>query len=170
MKVTARFMRARYNSLLKGENSMFSRQVIWIAAVLVVVAGMVIAQDQTPNQPGTVIKHVTVTQTSPASGKEMYTAYCATCHGTDGKGNGPAANALKNPPANLTTLSSSNGGKFPSLKISEAIRGDSTISAHGSKEMPVWGSLFWSMSHGHDTEVQQRIANLTDYIESLQAK
>jgi mono/diheme cytochrome c family protein len=149
---------------------MFTRHTIWIAVVLAAVAGRAVAQDQTPNQPGTVIKHVAVSQTSPASGKEMYTAYCAACHGTDGKGNGPAANALKNPPANLTTLSSSNGGKFPSMKVAGAIRGDSTISAHGSKEMPVWGSLFWAMSQGHDTEVQQRIANLTQYVESLQAK
>jgi hypothetical protein len=36
--------------------------------------------------------------------------------------------------------------------------------------MPVWGALFWSMSGGHEGEVQQRTANLSRYIESLQAK
>jgi hypothetical protein len=51
-----------------------------------------------------------------------------------------------------------------------AIRGDSDTPAHGSKDMPVWGSLFWNMSHGHEGEVQQRVANLTEYIESLQEK
>jgi hypothetical protein len=30
--------------------------------------------------------------------------------------------------------------------------------------------LFWSMSGGHETEVQQRIANLNKYMESLQKK
>lgn len=41
------------------------------------------------------IRHVPVKATSPASGPEMYTAYCAVCHGIDGTGKGPAAEALK---------------------------------------------------------------------------
>jgi mono/diheme cytochrome c family protein len=149
---------------------MFIKRMIWSIATMSLFMGLAVTQDQPQNQSGTVLKHVAVTATSPASGKEMYTAYCATCHGTYGKGNGPAASALKVPPADLTTLSSSNGGKFPSLKVAGAIRGDATISAHGSKEMPVWGTLFRNMSQGHESEVQQRIANLTKYVESLQAK
>jgi mono/diheme cytochrome c family protein len=100
----------------------------------------------------------------------MYTTYCAVCHGTDGKGGGPAATALKVPPTDLTNLSKSNGGKFPAMKVMSAISGQSAVPAHGSREMPVWGSLFWNMSHGHEGEVQQREANLTKYVESLQAK
>jgi hypothetical protein len=34
--------------------------------------------------------------------------------------------------------------------------------------MPVWGNVYRSMSRGHEAEVQQRISNLTHYIESLQ--
>jgi mono/diheme cytochrome c family protein len=100
----------------------------------------------------------------------MYTAYCAVCHGTDGKGGGPAASALKVPPNDLTLLSKNNGGKYPSMKVSSSIRNESAVPAHGSREMPVWGALFWSVSSGHETEVQQRVVNLTKYIESLQAK
>ena len=36
--------------------------------------------------------------------------------------------------------------------------------------MPVWGPIFSRMSHGHEGEVQQRIANLNHCIESLQTK
>jgi len=36
--------------------------------------------------------------------------------------------------------------------------------------MPVWGPLFRNLSQGHDAEVQQRIANINSYIESLQKK
>jgi mono/diheme cytochrome c family protein len=101
----------------------------------------------------------------------MYTSYCAVCHGTDGKGGGPAASALKTPPADLTMLSKNNGGKYPALKVTSTIRGGpSNLPAHGSKEMPVWGPLFWGMSNGHEAEVQQRVTNLTHYIETLQAK
>jgi mono/diheme cytochrome c family protein len=137
---------------------------------LILFTCAVAAQDQTQDQNQKVIQHSTVKPTSPASGQEMYKAYCAVCHGTDGKGGGPAASALKVPPTDLTLLSKNNGGKFPAMKVASTIRGEADLPAHGSKEMPVWGSLFWSMSHGHEGEVQQRVANLTEYIESLQAK
>jgi hypothetical protein len=100
----------------------------------------------------------------------MYTAYCAVCHGTDAKGGGPAASALKTAPTDLTLLAKNNGGKYPEMKVSSAIRGEGGPPAHGSKDMPVWGSLFWSMSAGHEGELQQRVSNLPHYIESLQAK
>lgn len=135
---------------------------VWAVAVVMVVAVVVSAQ--------TTVKHVPAPLTSAASGSEMYKAYCAACHGTDGKGNGPAASALKVPPTDLSTLSKSNNGKFPAAKVAATIRGEADIPAHGSREMPVWGKLFWSMSHGHEGEVQQRVRNLSSYIESLQSK
>jgi mono/diheme cytochrome c family protein len=149
---------------------MSMKKLTLLFAALTVFTCTLVAQDKTPDQAPKVIQHAPVKATSPASGKEMYTTYCAVCHGTDGKGGGPAATALKVPPADLTTLSKSNGGKYPALKVTSAIRGESNMPAHGSKDMPVWGSLFWTMSHGHEGEVQQRVSNLTQYIESLQAK
>jgi len=116
------------------------------------------------------IKRIPAKPTSPASGQEMYTSYCAVCHGTDGRGGGPAAEALKVPPSDLTTLARKNGGKYPSDHVTSAIQGDLHLSAHGSKEMPVWGKVFWRMSQGHSSEVQLRVTNLNKYIESLQAK
>ncbi len=116
------------------------------------------------------IKHVTAKPTSAASGKEMFTSYCASCHGTDGKGGGPAASALKVPPADLSQLSKKNQGTFPAVHVAAVLRGEATTPAHGSKDMPVWGPVFWQMSQGHGSEVQQRITNLTKFIESLQTK
>ncbi len=146
------------------------KKSIIILTALIVCTMMVAAQNPTQSQPEKTIKHVPVKATSPTSGKEMYDNYCAVCHGTDGKGAGPAATALKTPATNLTTLSRLNGGKYPSLQVEAAIRGEVDVPAHGSKDMPVWGSLFWNMSAGHETEVLQRIANLTKYIETLQAQ
>ena len=115
------------------------------------------------------IKYVPVRPTSPASAQEMYTAYCAVCHGIDAKGRGPAADALKVPPSDLTTLAKRNGGKYPSDHVTNAIQGNLYVPAHGSREMPVWGrELFWQMSQSHSSEVQLRISNLNKYIESLQ--
>ena len=146
------------------------KKLILMFVALIVCVYMVAAQGQPQGQPEKTIKHVPMQSTSPVSGKDMYTAYCAVCHGTDGKGGGPAASALKVPPTDLTVLSKNNGGKYPSLKVEASIRGESAFPAHGSKEMPIWGSLFFNLSGGHEAEVQQRVTNLTKYIESLQAK
>ena len=130
--------------------------------VLFIVFACVIASAQT-------MRKTPVTPTSAASGVEMFKTYCASCHGTDGKGMGPAATALKQAPANLTELAKRNDGKFPENKVYGAIKGDSNTPAHGSKDMPVWGSVFGSLSHGDQGQVQLRISNLTKYIESIQA-
>ena len=117
-----------------------------------------------------VVKNVPAPQTSPASGKEMYVNYCASCHGLAGKGDGPAAAALKVASPDLTTLSRGNQGKFPSAHVSHTIQGDVAMAAHGSKDMPVWGPVFRSLSKGDQALVQLRISNLTKYIEAMQAK
>ncbi len=139
----------------------------WTMFAAVLAVGMMTAAQETPKEQ---IKHVPIKPTSAASGKEMYKTYCAVCHGVEGKGNGPANDALKVPATDLTTLAQKNGGKYPSLKVAAVIHGENQISAHGSKDMPIWGNLFWSISGGHEAEVQQRIANLNKYIESLQKK
>lgn len=140
---------------------------IWMVLISLIAFGMMAsAQDQ----PKKEIKHVPIKSTSPASGSEMFQTYCAVCHGKDGQGEGPAASALKVPATNLTTLAQKNGGKYPAMKVVSVIRGEEALPAHGSKEMPIWGKLFWSMSGGHESEVQQRVANLNKFIESLQKK
>ena len=144
---------------------MSARYMLWIAIAFIVVAVLAGAQEQQK-----VIKHVPIKPTSAASGQEMYTTYCAVCHGTNAKGGGPAAEALKVPPPDLTLLAKKESGKYPSMRVSAIIRGEAALPAHGSREMPVWGSLFWHMSQGHEGEVQQRVANLNEYIESLQVK
>jgi mono/diheme cytochrome c family protein len=47
------------------------------------------------------------------NGQAIYEDYCATCHGRDGKGDGPAARALKTRPIDLTQISHNHSGKFP---------------------------------------------------------
>jgi mono/diheme cytochrome c family protein len=148
------------------EDLMFARKGIPLIMVVAAMGLTLRAQEQ----PSPTIQHVPIQSTSAASGKGMFNSYCAACHGADAKGDGPAAEALKTPPADLTVLSKNNGGKYPGLKVSSAIRGDSNVPAHGNKEMPVWGRLFSSISGGHESEVVQRIANLNRYIESLQVK
>ena len=136
-----------------------------ITVLFLMLAGSAFAQENS----NVTIKKVPAPRTSPVSGKDMYTSYCAACHGKDAKGNGPAAPALKVVPTDLTMLAKQNGGKFPSDHVATILAGGS-VTAHGSADMPVWGSVFRSMSGGHSTEVQLRIANLNKYLESLQVK
>jgi mono/diheme cytochrome c family protein len=104
---------------------------------------------------------------SPASGPEMFRAYCAVCHGIDGKGTGPAAPALKKEPADLTQLSKNNGGRFPAVRVAGVIEGADVVLSHGSRDMPVWGAVFRSM--GDDwMVVRLRVTNLATHVESLQ--
>jgi len=114
------------------------------------------------------IKKVPITPTQASSGQQMFNTYCAVCHGTDGRGDGPAASALKEAPSDLTLLAEKNGGKFPENRVVIKIRAVDSP-AHGSKEMPIWGTLLSSISSSSG-EVQLRTSNLVKYIETLQAK
>ncbi len=94
-----------------------------------------------------------------------------TCHGRDGKGNGPVASALKVAPADLTRLARRNGGAFPRQRVEAFITngGDVLTPAHGNSDMPVWGPIFRALEPS-GTLVKVRIANVAAYIESMQAK
>jgi len=139
----------------------------WTCMVVVLVVGFAISRAQ---ESKTTVKRESAPMTSPASGKDMFLSYCASCHGKDAKGDGPAANALKQAPADLTTLAKRNGGKYPADKVTTILRGQAKLMAHGDQEMPVWGPVFWNMSQGHEAQVQMRIGNLNRYLESLQEK
>jgi len=115
------------------------------------------------------ITHAPPSNTDPTSGVEMYREYCAVCHGMDGKGNGPAAPALRQGLPDLTLLSKKSGGEFPAFRVSNIIQGDAVITAHGSKEMPMWGDVFRVLQRD-EAIVKLRVHHLTQYIATLQQK
>ncbi|HXY10473.1 MAG TPA: cytochrome c [Terriglobales bacterium] len=120
------------------------------------------------------VRKVPVQHVEPTNGEKMYAVYCAVCHGADGRGAGPAAPAMKTQPTNLTMLATSNHGQFPTLRVSNTILGDGMPEAHGTKDMPVWGKLFFESCPGSEAraqfDVRLRVRALTDYVESLQRK
>jgi mono/diheme cytochrome c family protein len=145
---------------------MLKKSVV-LLVIVVASMGLCLAQDKTSQKP--VVKQAPIKPTSAASGKEMFAQYCAPCHGTDGKGNGPAASAMKSQPTDLTQLTRKNNGKYPDRHIAQVLK-QGGPGAHGSAEMPVWGPLFQSLDKYHDAVAQQRVANLVKYLEDLQAK
>ena len=120
------------------------------------------------DQPTKTIKTVPARDTQSLDGKTMFHEYCAVCHGDNGKGNGPAADALKKAPADLTQVARKNGGVFPEIKVQRMITGEDEVGAHGNRAMPIWGNIFRSM--GNKEGETLRVNALMEYVKELQAK
>lgn len=106
------------------------------------------------------------------AGEDDFKQYCASCHGVSGKGDGPVAPSLKNPPTDLRTLSANNGGSFPKKHVMDVVQGnkdyDKKFRTHGPSVMPVWGNIFLDESDGRSSIASARIKNVVRYIESIQ--
>jgi mono/diheme cytochrome c family protein len=102
------------------------------------------------------------------TGQQMYTQYCAACHGADAKGHGPLAVVLKTPPADLSTLAKRHEGKFPYEYVSSVLEFGPGFPAHGSSDMPTWGPIFRYYDKRNERAVKQRIRTLCEYLASLQ--
>jgi mono/diheme cytochrome c family protein len=121
-------------------------------------------------------------------GKELYTKYCASCHGPNGKGDGKVAASLTPRPSDLTQIAKKNGGKFPFYEVMQLINGrgpdgqnenaslPGLPKAHGEAGMPVWGEIFsrQELSQGSSLDLQLaatgKIMMITEYLQSIQAK
>jgi mono/diheme cytochrome c family protein len=120
-------------------------------------------------------------------GKSEFQSSCASCHGTDAKGKGPVSDQLKILPPDLTMLAKSNNGIFPKDAVYESIDGSRKISAHGTREMPIWGERFnpivnlphyvdpsyWKMAgpdQSPEVVVRKRILSVIDYLSRVQRK
>lgn len=139
----------------------------WLIVLLIVMVGAYAAAGQTGAAPASRSDSPSV---DPTSGKQLYGAYCALCHGPDGKGGGPFSPQLKVWPPDLTQLLKNNHGLFPEMRVREAIDGEFGKPSHGSAEMPIWGPVFRSMAHGRKDSAQVRINSLVRYLESIQQK
>ena len=103
-------------------------------------------------------------------GPALYGAYCAVCHGKEGKGAGPMATSLKVAPPDLTSIAARSRGTFPLARVQRIISGADQIPAgHGTREMPVWGPIFSRIAWDQDLG-RVRVYNLAKYIESLQVR
>lgn len=114
-------------------------------------------------------------------GKYEYEAHCAMCHGLSGKGDGFFAQQLKSGTVvpNLTELSKRNNGVFSFMRVYQIIDGTQSMTAHGPREMPIWGTRYKSEvgenfydDYRADAEAfaRARILALTEYVYRLQAK
>lgn len=105
------------------------------------------------------------------SGAQLFARYCAACHGSGGRGDGPVAPALNIALPDLTRLAERQDGRFPAADVAATIDGRALAISHGTHQMPVWGYRFW-MDAGADRRAQDRmhamIERLVAHVESLQ--
>jgi mono/diheme cytochrome c family protein len=128
-----------------------------LALTLVLVAGRALAQDAA----------------DPASGEDLYRRYCSSCHGIDGKGDGPVAPVLKEKPKDLTRIAQRRDGVFPAAAIVRIVDGRDVAIAHGTREMPVWAKRFGeALAPGMPAETVRRgtAQLIVDYLGSIQVK
>lgn len=137
------------------------RRELYGLFVILLIVGIAWGQQAANQAPANV---------DPISGKQLYSSYCALCHGSDGKGGGPFSPQLKVWPPDLTQLAKKNHGNFPEMRVAEAIDGEFGKPAHGSTEMPIWGPVFRSMAHGRKDNAQLRINTLVGYLRTIQEK
>ena len=90
---------------------------------------------------------IAATHESISKGSALYAQYCASCHGTEGRGDGPAGAALDPRPANLAVM----GAQHPAGDLAWKI-------AHGRGAMPAW----------KDVLQEEQIWDLVNYVKSLQ--
>jgi mono/diheme cytochrome c family protein len=136
---------------------------VLLAIVLVLAFGTLALNAQTkadPQAPQGLIYSI--------KGPDLFRAYCASCHGLGGKGDGPAAPALKAKVPDLTVLARNNGGSFPLARVRKAISGDDVLLSHGSREMPIWGPIFHQVEEDRDFGAV-RLENLVKYLGSIQS-
>jgi mono/diheme cytochrome c family protein len=104
-----------------------------------------------------------------AEGRVYFERYCVTCHGAEGKGDGPLASGLRQRPADLTKLTRQNGGVFPAERVRMSIDGRARRNAPSHTDMPRWGEVLSKSADAAD-DVKGRIDVLVKYVEELQSK
>jgi mono/diheme cytochrome c family protein len=105
------------------------------------------------------------------SGEEIFWRFCASCHGSEARGDGPVSRSLNVAVPDLTTIAR-RYGEFPAAAIRDVIDGRGVDRrAHGTREMPVWGYEFW-IEEGADVNAQRAVRDainrLVEYLRDLQ--
>lgn len=128
------------------------RYLVLVVSTLLPVA----AQDSSPRKLITSVE-----------GKDLFVAYCASCHGMAGRGDGPVSSALKTKIPDLATLAARRGGKFPGADLEKMIMSETASqAAHGTREMPVWGPVFRRVEDDKDLGLV-RVRRLVEYVQTL---
>jgi mono/diheme cytochrome c family protein len=102
-----------------------------------------------------------------SSGPYLYRAFCASCHGLTGAGDGPVAD-LGPRPSDLTRLSATHGNAFPRSGVRAVLEGTRRVAGHATPAMPNWREVLRKVERADDRTIERRIDALVSHVESLQ--
>jgi mono/diheme cytochrome c family protein len=126
--------------------------LLLIGAAVCVVTATLAAQSR--------IVYVQAARIDPPDGPALYEAYCASCHGISGKGNGAAAPLLSRSVPDIATIAVRDG-KFDASHVMSDIKG-----GYGRECMPQWNQIL------HNTYRQGyehlAVRNIVVYVEAMQ--
>ncbi len=84
------------------------------------------------------------------------------------------APALRTPPADLTLLAVQNGGVFPRETVIAVMTGAQPVTAHGTREMPVWALRYEPTDDGATAAAalvaRRRLEMVVDYVAAMQMR
>ena len=127
------------------------RRTGWLAAIVAVGTASAIAAAQG--------------STTYTSGND-FQSFCASCHGSGGKGDGVLAGSLRKHPADLTQLTIRNDGVYPTEAVMKMIDG-----GHESADMPAWRDVFAKSQESAGADAAKvRMQGLAKYLETLQKR
>ena len=138
---------------MKSFNALLSGGVLLVFAF---AAGAALAQFEACKLP------------QPDAGRVLFAENCTVCHGDQGKGVGPLAEALNLSPPDLTKLSAGANGMFPSGHVLSVLRDGGGETTGGDKTMPMWSKIF--AHECGEAYGQQAIAEIRRYIETIQVR
>jgi mono/diheme cytochrome c family protein len=104
------------------------------------------------------------------SGAYLYRAFCASCHGDGGRGDGPVADLAARPPTDLTSLTQRTGGVFPRARVMSALDGTMKLEGHEPPAMPNWARVLRKTADDDERVVRKRLEALVSHVESLQQR
>ena len=121
-----------------------------------------------------IVTYIESLQRTPAAstdqGARLFKTYCASCHGANARGAGPASEQFRKIPPDLTKYTARNGGVFPSERVRRIADGTG-VAAHGDRDMPVWGDAFQGGREGLTADgARARIDLIVRFLEGIQER
>jgi mono/diheme cytochrome c family protein len=115
------------------------------------------------------IKYTSAKFVNPSDSAQLYRQHCASCHGLEMDGRGPASSSLNSLPPDLRTIAVRNKGKFDRIHVQEAIKGREHYGRGAARgEMPDWHRVLSSTYQQNENLTMLAVRNLTDLIATHQ--
>ncbi len=126
------------------------------AAGFIAGAWLLIAAQSASETQAIVRNPIPPTADSVASGQVVYERYCLTCHGINGRGDGPGAEGLEPPPADLAVHVPLHGDADMFRFIANGIEGTSMVAlADNLTDNEIWHAINYIRAQAEEQNSQQ---------------